>query len=232
MKQYNLTSVVAACLLASFSSSALAGGPAPFYIGASIGQAHIDNDSADFDNGHICTDAGKENEECRIGDGGSAGHIYGGFQFNDNFAVEIGYADLGDTASYEYSDPASVTQETKGVTLAAVGRYRLGKSSRMLAYGKAGVFAWNSEVHSNSNNSRIPHGTVDDSGVDPMIGAGLEYELNHNISLRAGWDRYFNVGNNDVLVDFSKDHYGDTGELNTLKTDVDVYSAGINFSFL
>jgi OOP family OmpA-OmpF porin len=230
MKKYNLTKVTLACLLSALGSTAFAGGPAPFYIGATAGQANVDNNLNGFDNDHICSDAGKNYEECRIGDGGSAGHIYGGFQLNDNFAVEIGYADLGDTAAYHYTDPATITQETKGVTVAAVGRYRLGKSSRMLAYGKAGVFAWNSEVTSESDNHRIPHGSTDDSGVDPMIGAGLEYELSHNVSIRAGWDRYYGVGSNDVLVDFH-DGY-ETGELNTLDTDVDVYSAGVNFSFL
>lgn len=229
MKKHNLTVVIFAGV---FSSTAFAGGPAPFYLGGSVGQAEVDNDLTGFDNNNICEGAAKNYEECRIGDGGSAGHIYGGMQLNDTFAVEVGYADLGDTASYHYTDPATITQETKGITVAAVARHRLGKSSRMLAYGKAGLFAWKSEVNSESDNYLIPHGSTDDSGVDPVIGAGLEYELGHNVSLRAGWDRYYNVGNNDVLVDFGDYNEHEIGQLNTLETDVDVYSAGINFSFL
>lgn len=228
MKKYNLTAAVLACLL---SSTAFAGGPAPFYLGGSIGQANIDNDQSGFDNGNICVDAAKNYESCSVGDGNSAGHIYGGVQLNETWAVEVGYADLGDTAGYHYTDPATITQETTGITVAGIARHRLGKSSPLLAYGKAGAFAWKSEVNSVSDNPLIPHGRTDDTGISPMIGAGMEYELNHNISIRAGWDRYYGVGDNDVLVDFGNDHY-ETGDLNTLDTDVDVYSAGINFSFL
>ncbi len=227
MKKYTLTATVLTCML---STTAFAGGPSPFYIGASAGQVDLDNNQSGFDNGDICSGAAENHLSCSVGDGNSAGHIYGGFQLNDTWAVEVGYADLGDTASYHYSDPATITQDTKGITVAGVVRQRLGKSSPLLAYGKAGVFAWKSEVNSDSDNPHIPHGRTDDTGISPMIGAGLEYELNHNISLRAGWDRYYGVGDNDVLVDFGDGKH--TGDLNTLDTDADVYSAGINFSFL
>lgn len=231
MKNYNLA---AAILLGMFSSSAFAGGPAPFYLGGSVGQVEVDNEPGGFDNAGICENAGKVSAECHIGDGGSAGHIYGGFQLNDTYAIEVGYADLGTTASYNYANPAVISQETKTLTAAAVGRYRLGKSSRMLAYGKAGLHAWQTEAKVDpvaDHDYRIPTGSTKDEGIDPLIGAGMEYELNHNISIRLGWDRYFGTGDSNVLVDFD-DYDKEVGDLNTLDTDVDVYSAGINFSFL
>lgn len=229
MNKYNLTATVFAGLL---SSTAFAGGAAPFYLGGAVGHADIDNNQSGFDNGNICQGSGQYDEGCSVGDGGSTGHIYGGLQLGDTYAIEVGYADLGDTAAYRhnnYDDSATVTQETSGITIAGIARHRLGKSSPLLAYGKAGVFVWESEVKS-SGNSYIPHGRTDDNGVDPIIGAGLEYEINHNVSLRAGWDRYYGVGDNNVLVDYNKGHSG-SGSLNTLDTDVDVYSAGVNFSF-
>ena len=64
-----------------------------------------------------------------------------------------------------------------------------------------------------------------------MAGVGLEYELNHNMSVKAGWDRYYGVGDGEALLNIDQHNKGSYG-IDTLETDVDVYSAGINFSFL
>ncbi len=221
MKKFNLAALV---YLNLFATSALAGGAAPFYLGATIGQSNTDNDVYQMDNKHLCASAAATEETCSIGDGGTAGHIYGGIQISDNIAIEAGYANLGATAEYYYTDPVDIQQETSGYTLAGVVRHRLGKSSPMHVYGKAGVFRWTTETESTQDYA----GTAKDSGTSPMAGIGLEYEVNHNMSIKAGWDRYFEVGESDTLLEV--DQYG-YHHVNTLSTDVDVYSAGVNFSF-
>lgn len=223
MKKFHLTTAV---LVGMFATNAFAGGASPFYLGATIGQSNVDNDVYQMDNANLCASADANKEVCDIGDGGTAGHIYGGIQLSDSVAIEVGYADLGTTASYYYSDPVDVHQETTGYTLAGVVRHRLGKASPMHVYGKAGVFRWTSETQSNLD---YP-GTAKASGTSPMAGIGLEYEVNHNMSLKAGWDRYFDVGESGTLLEI--DRHNGTHDINTLETDVDVYSAGINFSFL
>ena len=115
-------------------------------------------------------------------------------------------------------------QDTSGYTLAAVLRQRLGKESPMHVYGKAGVLRWTTETESTLD---YP-GTAKDSGTSPMAGIGLEYELSHNMSIKAGWDRYFDVGESDTMLQIDQYDYN----VNTLETDVDVYSAGVNFSFI
>lgn len=205
MKKFNLAASVIVGLIAT---NAFAGGAAPFYLGATVGQSSTDD----------------------IGDGSTTGHIYGGIQLSDSIAIEAGYTDLGSTAEYYYSDSAGVQQETSGYTVAGVMRHRLGKSSPMHVYGKAGLFRWTTEAEGYA-------GSAEASGTSPMAGVGVEYELSHNISLKAGWDRYFEVGDDSTLLgvdphSITKNaNNSGTHHVNTLATDVDVYSAGVNFSF-
>ena len=225
-----LTLATAVCM-SLFATNALAGGAAPFYLGATIGQSSVNNDVYQMDNQNLCASASTTSETCSIGDGGTAGHIYGGIQLSDSIAVEIGYADLGSTAEYYYTDPVDINQETSGYTVAGVMRHRLGKSSPMHVYGKAGVFRWTTETTS----SQDYPGTTEASGTSPMAGVGIEYELSHNMSLKAGWDRYYSVGESDKVLNiggFNSNNSNNVGySINTLETDVDVYSAGVNFSF-
>ncbi len=221
MKKFNLATLVCLSLL---STHAFAGGAAPFYLGATIGKSKVNNNVNQMDDHGLCASADGTKEVCNIGDGDTAGHIYGGIQLSDSIAVEAGYAVLGTTADYYYSDPVDVKQETSGFTLAGVARHRLSKSSPVLIYGKAGVFRWTSEVESTID---YP-GKTKASGVSPMAGVGVEYELNPNMSLKAGWDRYFEVGEGEHLLEIED---SDDYRINTLATDVDVYSAGLNFSF-
>lgn len=183
-----------------FATNASAGGAAPFYLGGTVGQNNI-------------------------GDGDTTGHIYGGFQLSDSIAVEVGYTDLGATGEYYYDGH---NQEASGYTVAGVMRHRLGKSSPMHVYGKAGVFNWTTETESNKSNP----GTVETSGTSALAGVGLEYELNHNMSIKAGWDRYFDVGESSQISDTGGLNTNNVGHgIYTQETDVDVYSAGVNFSF-
>ena len=225
MKKFNLAAPVFISLLAT---NVFAGGASPIYLGATYGKSTVDNAPNQMDNHGFCQGASSQGEECRIGDGDdNVAHIYGGFQLSDNIAIEAGYVNLGNTAAYHYTDPVTITQQTEGFTAAGVYRHRLGKTSPVLAYGKAGIIRWSSEA----NSTQDYPGTADDSGISPMLGVGVEYEMTHNISLKAGWDRYYDVGEGDAMLNIDQHNKGSYG-IDTLETDVDVYSAGINFSFL
>lgn len=205
MKKFKLAASVFIGLLAT--GNAFAGGAAPFYLGATVGQSSSDD----------------------IGDGSTTGHIYGGIQLSDGIAIEAGYTNLGSTAAYhDQYKGIGVEQETSGYTVAGVMRHRIGKSSPMHVYGKAGLFRWTTEAEGYA-------GSVEASGTSPMAGVGVEYELSHNMSLKAGWDRYFDVGEGDALLNShgGANNSNNSGfhSINTLETDVDVYSAGVNFSF-
>lgn len=229
MKKISLAAALCASLLAG---NAFAGSSSPFYLGATLGQSSVDslNDcvgspgNTNTPNAVNTPNIANTTVSCSIGDGDTTMHIYGGVQLSDSIAVEIGYADLGSTGSYSDNNQLNLNQDTSGYTLAGVMRHRMGKTSPLHVYGKAGVFHWTSEA---SSGGAYP-GSAEASGTSPLAGVGVEYELSHNLSVKAGWDRYFGVGEDEDALTINNSNY----EVNTLETDVDVYSAGINFSFL
>ena len=212
-------------------SNALAGGTsAPFYVGGSYGVSSYDNANEQMDNLDICKQAGAHNQTCTSGDSDNVGHIYGGLQISEGLGVEVGYADIGETANYQYSDPIIINQQTTAITVSGVAKQRLSKSSPVSAYGKAGVVRWSTETTVASDNPALNGLKISEDGYSPMLGAGLQYDMNNNISVRAGWERYYNVGENSEVLEY--DAAGSSAKVNTLETDVDVISAGVNFSFL
>ncbi len=229
MKNYYLTASLVTCLLAG---NAYAGGSAPFYLGGTYGSTSTDNNAGQMDDYNICTGAGSINETCTVGNDDNAYHIYGGVNISGGLGVEVGYVDLGTTANYHYSDPINLQQETTGVTVTGIARHRLGKTSPLIVYGKAGAVRWSSEVKgtiANLAGTAMQDKRVKQTGVSPTFGAGVEYQINSNMSLRAGWDRYMDIGEKKTLIRAipAEKRF----DLNTLETDVDVYSAGVNFSF-
>lgn len=229
MKKVSLS---ASILLSSLmAANATAGGTsAPFYVGGSYGASYYDNSAEQMDNLDICQSAGSHNQTCTSDDGDQVGHIYGGIQISEGLGVEVGYADIGETANYHYSDPIRVKQQTTGVTLSGVAKQRLSKSSPVSAYGKAGVVRWSTETSVASDNPAVHGLKISEEGYSPILGAGLQYDMNNNVSLRAGWERYYGVGEKSEILEYDAD--GTAAKINTLETDVDVISAGVNFSFL
>jgi opacity protein-like surface antigen len=228
MKHLSLSSLIALCLA---STSVFAGGTsAPFYVGGTYGASSYDNSSSQMDNSGVCKNAKAHNQTCKSDDGDKAGHIYGGLQISEGLGVEAGYIDLGDTANYHYSDPIAIRQQTTGITLTGVAKERLSKSSPVSAYGKAGVVRWTSETTVASDNPAINGAKTTQDGYSAILGAGVQYDMNNNVSVRAGWDRYYGVGEKSTILEYNAE--GTAAKLNTLETDVDVISAGVNFSFL
>lgn len=228
MKHLFLSTFLLSC---AFASNVFAGGTsAPFYMGGTYGASSYDNSSEQMDNAGICKGASSHNQTCNSDDGDKAGHLYGGIQISEGLGVEAGYIDMGDTANYHYSDPIAVRQQTTGITVSGVAKQRLGKSSPIFAYGKAGVVRWSTETTIASDNPAINGLKTTQDGYSPILGAGVQYDLNNNVSLRAGWDRYYDVGEKNEILDYNSD--GTAAQVNTLETDVDVISAGVNFSFL
>ncbi|MFM2319195.1 MAG: hypothetical protein RLZZ215_1816 [Pseudomonadota bacterium] len=223
-----LTSILLGSLMAA---NAFAGGTsAPFYVGGSYGVSSYDNSAEQMDNLDICKSAATHNQTCTRDDGDQVAHIYGGVQISEGLGVELGHVNLGETANYQYSDPIKIQQQTTGITVSGVAKQRLSKSSPVSAYGKAGVVRWSTETQVKSDNPAIHGLKITEDGYSPILGAGLQYDMNNNVSLRAGWERYYDVGEKSEILEYNAD--GTAAKVNTLETDVDVISAGVNFSFL
>lgn len=225
MKYSVLTLALAASLAVG---SAVAGGGSPFYLGADVGLTSSD--------GHYDYDPKKDggcgaDDTCSLGlaHTNRAAHLYGGVQLSDKFAIEAGYVDLGETV---YDDSIGLSQDTTGVTLKGVVRQRLGKTSPTLVYGKAGVVRWDSEVNVIDETGKKDVSLAQQTDYSATVGAGLEYEFAGNASFRAGWDRYFAVGEKDFDSFIKVDEKKEAIEFHTISSDVDVFSAGIKYDFL
>lgn len=147
----------------------------------------------------------------------------GGYQVNDHLAFEFAYVDLG-SIGYRATGTASDGVETlnveavldnsaDGAVVSVLGILPIGE--RFSVYGRAGL-----SILSADGTARI---TVDGESQrasqssqtsDPVFGVGAEYSLNRNFAIRLAWDRYLNVGTDDVIGD----------------TDADVFSLGLRMA--
>ena len=122
--------------------------------------------------------------------------------FNEFFAVEAGYADLGKVVT-EFGASVAPTQinailsdtlsvhpyQGDGWFAAAVLRWPV-QPDRFTLVARGGAFWWESDLDVRV----ISGGTGDvsdrESGTDTMLGVGLEWRFNEQWSLTADWERY------------------------------------------
>ncbi len=128
-------------------------------------------------------------------DRNGTGHkLYGGYAINRNFSIEAGVARLGKVTS------AADEVKGRGLFVDAVGVMPLANNFSLLA--RVGVF--NGKLDSTL--------AGDERGTNVKFGAGVEYAINKNISVRGEWERY----RFDALG---------------VKPDADLYSIGLNYRF-
>lgn len=169
--------------------AALAQAPAApgWYAGGSLGQSEAKD-----------TDCSPPLTSCDDKD--TAWKIFGGYQINRNFAVELGYTNLGEFSASGPGVNASI--ESKAWEVMGVGSFPV--ADRFSLYGKLGFYRAESEATSN-----IPGVSADESNTGLAFGIGAQYDFTRSVAVRAEWQRYSDVGG------------GNIGE-----TDLDVLSIG------
>lgn len=131
-----------------------------WYVGGSLGQADLGPDED------------------------TAWKIFGGYDINRNFAVELGYTDLGEVSE------GAATAEANALELTALGKFPVG--NQFSVYGLAGIAKVEAEVSG-------PGGTVSDDSTELTYGIGAQYDMTRNVGLRAQWQRYDTEDEVDVL---------------------------------
>src|SRR6266446_8549623 len=117
----------------------------------------------------------------------TAWKIFGGYQFNRNFAGEFGYTDLGKT-TLSITGFGSASIGAKGFELSGVGT--LPVSQQFSVYGRLGLFHW--DVDFKDGTGLV--GSASASGTDLTYGFGASFSFTKNAALRLEWQKYQDVG--------------------------------------
>jgi len=115
--------------------------------------------------------------------------FYGGY-LGRNFGAELGLIGLGDGYTADNVD-------IYGMSMEFIGRLPLGESFSLL--GKFGMFWWTVENCYDSYYYYCVDGTYDD-GSDLTYGVGLQYDMTHQLSIRAEWQQFEDVSASDVSL--------------------------------
>ena len=168
---------------------AVTGPESGWLVGGSVGQSKL---TINCVAGYSCDDTD------------TAFRIFGGYNFNRHFGVELGYADLGKAT---FSAPGvSGDINVKAWDLVAVGT--LPVADKFSLVGKLGMYRADAD-----RSSGIGGGSG--TNTDITYGIGAQYDFNKNLGIRAEWQLYTKVGSGAV---------GGEG-------DVDVMSIGVVYRF-
>jgi OOP family OmpA-OmpF porin len=179
---------MASMAVMSGSAYAQVGQDRGWYVGASLGQSSMDIEGC---GGVISCD-----------DKDTAWRIFGGYQINRNFAVELGYHQLGEAKA---SFPGGqVDFEANAIELVGVGLLPL--ANNFALYAKAGFYRGETEA---TGSNALGSVNEKETNTDLTYGLGAQYNFNPKFGVRAEWQRYTNMGGEA------------TGE-----SDVDVLSIG------
>jgi OOP family OmpA-OmpF porin len=160
------------------------------YIGFSAGQADVAEDQVI---------PGLLDPGGRVDGKDGAFKLFGGYQFNQNFALEAAFVDLGDVSyNGSFTDSLGTVPVTggriqnSGLNLSAVGVVPLGQS--FVLFGKVGMFLWYSEATDVTGGFAF---RSEEDGADLSLGLGASVAIGQRVSLRAEWER-FDLSNTDV----------------------------------
>lgn len=125
------------------------------------------------------------------------GGVFMGYTLNNWLAIEGGYNYLGKIkAVYPALGDASVKAryraEVQAIELGLKPYYALNDNIQL--YAKVGTMAWQADVKGHEIGYQY---STDDQGFSPMLGAGLAYRINDNISLQTEYQWVNNVGGDD-----------------------------------
>lgn len=187
------------------ATSALAQENKYYYWGLGVGQSHSQIDDQQTTNSLLKTFNSPGSFSSERQD--TSYKLFGGYQFNQNFALEAGYFNLG-KFTYSTSLPAGTLNgryETEGLNLDLVGTVPLG--ARWSALARVGV------QHAITRDSFGGPGLPSSASIDNSqrannmkVGLGLQYELTPSMFLRGEAERFRvkdGVGNNGDVNVFS-----------------------------
>lgn len=183
LKKSLLVAILASASLLGVSTLANAALPG-FYLGgqAGWGDTHYNSDAT-----------GATSKK----DTGLAGRIFTGYQFDQNWAAELGYTRFhNSTATYNLgagAGNATITLKEQAIDL--VGKGILPLQDGFALYGKLGA-AW-LDAKASASNATI-EGSDTEHKILPTFGVGLSYDITPNVPVDISWNRIQKVGNTNL----------------------------------
>jgi len=162
IKRVALNGLVLAGMFAS--ATALAEVPAGFYVGAGVGKASIEVDDTGFDADD------------------TAFKVFGGYNVNKNFAVEVAYFDGGKPD--DRFGIGSVEVSLSGLNLSALGR--LPVNDVFSVFGKVGFASYDLEATGRIGNRVVAR--EDGSDEDLSYGIGAAFNIGTSFEVRGEYE--------------------------------------------
>jgi OmpA-OmpF porin, OOP family len=170
-----ITALTAVAFVLGISTSIAQAADEGGYFGIGLGQSKDKDFCSNFASGVSCDD-----KDTGI-------KLFGGYQFNPNGAIELGYVDLGKAKA---SVPGqSAEAKAHGFDLGFVGTLPINDQFAVLA--RVGLFFWKAEL------SVTGVGSDSASGNDLTYGLGVKYDVSRNVSVRFEWQQFKDVGDNN-----------------------------------
>lgn len=181
-KKLLIAAALAGFSLIGFSSVANAALPG-FYVGGQLGWGHTGWSTSDTTPSASSVD-----------NNGIAGRVSGGYQFNENWAAELGYSRFSNTDFNKIGGIPGFNATVKNeyaVDLVGKGILPLGNCFNL--YGKLGAAYLSAEGTTNfGGSSNTEH------KVYPTFGVGVSYDITPNVPVDLSWNRIQKVGSNDL----------------------------------
>lgn len=200
-------------LIVFASPMTLAADNAGWYIGGNVGQSRADIDEDGIRDGLQAGGLTMTSIDEDIREFGFK--VFGGYQFNQYFALEGGYFDLGKFSYTANTLPAGTlngSSKIKGVNLDLVGF--LPFTDRFSAFGRIGVnHAKTSDSFTGTGMVNVLDGSPSKRDTNYKFGVGLQYALTPSLGLRGEAERY---RINDAIGN---------------KGDIDLLSVGLVYRF-
>lgn len=189
----------AALILTVAAPVAVAADESPWYGGLSVGRAEVKRPNSWAEQTDLTLRGLGVTGLTNVSTGKTSWKLFGGYQYNENLAVEAQYASLGRFGSTTaVTAPAAGTGSGKwdasAFSVAAVGILPI-QENRVSAFGKLGLALTMLDV-----NVTAPRGgaivgiSQSNNRANLMLGVGLQFEVTKKIGIRAEFEHYNNVG--------------------------------------
>ncbi|MBZ2168362.1 outer membrane beta-barrel protein [Marinobacter sp. F4216] len=199
--KWNRTVILFSLALAA-QGQAYGAQPGRGYLGFSLGQATVE----DFCGGG----------EATCDDEAVSFRAYGGTELTDVIGLELGYRYLDEVEASGVIDGIALAVGVQGHLIDTSLRIGVPQSGPFKLFTRAGLVLWQLDYDVFATDGLDSFSaTDDDSGFALRGGLGVSYDVSQSLRIRADWDLYLDVGD--------EDEFGES--------DINVFSVGPEFRF-